>query len=113
MRTFGEQLRELRLQKGLTLRELCRRANISPSFLSDIELGRRHPSERTSKSISKALETSSASLKSHDPRPVIKEVKRRILSDPKMGVALGRLLESDISPEELIRFVDTKEVRVV
>lgn len=39
--TLGEAIRYLRLQRGLSLRELARRVGISAPFLSDIERGRR------------------------------------------------------------------------
>lgn len=37
----GTLLREMRLKKGWSLREVARRNNISPSYLSDIEQNRR------------------------------------------------------------------------
>jgi len=40
----GLKLRTLRMNAGLGLRELARRAGISPSFLSEIEHGTRFPS---------------------------------------------------------------------
>ena len=42
---FGAQLRAARKAAGFGLRELARRVGISPPFLSDIELGRRLPSD--------------------------------------------------------------------
>ena len=45
MKTFGEQIRELREKKDLSVRELAKRIKVTPPFLSDVELGRRHPSE--------------------------------------------------------------------
>lgn len=44
MTIIGEKLKELRLQKNLTLRELGKLTNISHSFLADIESGRSVPS---------------------------------------------------------------------
>jgi transcriptional regulator with XRE-family HTH domain len=41
MTTFGEKVRELRLQKKMTLRQLAREVGLSQPFLSDIEHGRR------------------------------------------------------------------------
>ena len=42
--SLGPRLRELRKQRGLTLRELAGRAGVSASLLSDIERGRVNPS---------------------------------------------------------------------
>jgi len=38
-KTFGTLVRQLRLQKGYSLRELARRVDLSPNFLSKMELG--------------------------------------------------------------------------
>ena len=38
------RLRERRLALGLALREVARRVAIAPSYLTDLELGRRQPS---------------------------------------------------------------------
>ena len=37
----GEHIRSYRISRGLGLRELARHAEVSPSFLSDIERGNR------------------------------------------------------------------------
>ncbi len=44
---LGENLRRTRLDRGLSLRELARRLEVSPSLLSQIETGRIQPSVRT------------------------------------------------------------------
>jgi transcriptional regulator with XRE-family HTH domain len=43
MRAFGEKLRELRVARGLSPRELAGRCRISPSTISKTELGRGEP----------------------------------------------------------------------
>ena len=44
---LGENLRRTRLERGITLRGLARRLEVSPSLLSQIETGRIQPSVRT------------------------------------------------------------------
>ena len=44
---LGENLRRTRLDRGLSLRALARRLEVSPSLLSQIETGRIQPSVRT------------------------------------------------------------------
>ncbi|HZW81039.1 MAG TPA: MerR family transcriptional regulator, partial [Candidatus Deferrimicrobiaceae bacterium] len=44
---LGDKLRRLRKKKGLTVTEAARRAQISPGFLSAIELSRANPSVAT------------------------------------------------------------------
>ena len=45
--SLGERLRETRAQRGLSLREMARRLEVSPSLLSQIETGKIQPSVRT------------------------------------------------------------------
>jgi transcriptional regulator with XRE-family HTH domain len=45
--TLGPRLRAIRLRRGLSLRELARRLDLSPSSISQIETGKMQPSVRT------------------------------------------------------------------
>ena len=51
----GKRLRQIRTLRGLSLRELARRAKVSAAYMSDIELGRRQPAEATRFRIEQAL----------------------------------------------------------
>jgi transcriptional regulator with XRE-family HTH domain len=42
--TFGSNVRELRIQAGLTQLELAHEAGLDLSYISDLELGKRNPS---------------------------------------------------------------------
>lgn len=44
---MGRRLREVRLERGISLRELARRLELSPSAVSKIETGKMQPSVRT------------------------------------------------------------------
>ena len=44
---MGRRLREIRLERGISLRELARRLELSPSAVSKIETGKMQPSVRT------------------------------------------------------------------
>jgi transcriptional regulator with XRE-family HTH domain len=112
MKSLGERIRELRDQKDLSLRELCKKAgDISPAFLSDIELGRRHPSDEVLRDIARVLGTNFEELKEHDNRPAVEEIRRRALNDPKMGFAFRRLLDENVSPEDLLKLANQKAKR--
>ncbi len=52
---IGKRIREKRKKKGMKQYELAKEANISNTYLSDIEIGRTNPSIRTLIKISKAL----------------------------------------------------------
>ena len=53
--TFGDLVRDARVAAELSLRELARRIEATPSYLSDIENNRRVPSEDVLRRIAKAL----------------------------------------------------------
>jgi transcriptional regulator with XRE-family HTH domain len=111
MKSLGERIRELRDEKDLSLRELCKKAGISPAFLSDIELSRRYPSAQVLRAIAKALGTTFDELKQHDTRPAVEEIKRRVLEDPKLGFAFRRFLDENVSSEELLKLANDKAKR--
>ena len=46
-RALGPRLRAIRLERGIGLRELARRLELSPSSISQIETGKMQPSVRT------------------------------------------------------------------
>lgn len=52
------RIKELRIQKGLTRKELARRAGVSESWLKHIENGQNLPSIRTLARIAEVLEVS-------------------------------------------------------
>ncbi len=54
---LGQSIRSVREQRGLSLRELARRVDVSPSFISQIELGKANPSVGTLYSIVSVLGT--------------------------------------------------------
>ena len=53
--SLGDTIRKLRLSAGLTLREMARRVGISASHQSDIEHGRRMPSDGVLRKIADQL----------------------------------------------------------
>src|SRR5438876_1134227 len=105
MKTLGERIRELREQHDLSVRELAKKVKVSAPFLSDVELGRRHPSGDVLKTIASALGTTLDELKKHDARPPLRELKRIAASNPAMGFALRKVVDEDVSPEELLEFL--------
>ncbi|MCW2818620.1 MAG: putative Transcriptional regulator [Marmoricola sp.] len=58
MDSLGARLRDIRLKAGLSLRELARQAEVSPSFISQIENGKSQPSVATLYAFSQLLEVS-------------------------------------------------------
>lgn len=110
-KTLGERIRELREAQDWSLREFAKRLEISPAFLSDIELGRRHPSERVLMDIAKLLNATPEELKALDARPTVKEFKRLVDKNPAFGFAFRKVIDKEISPEELVALVENKGKR--
>jgi transcriptional regulator with XRE-family HTH domain len=52
---LGSRLKEIRLKTGLSLREIARQLNVSPSFVSQIENGKSQPSVATLYALAKLL----------------------------------------------------------
>ncbi len=111
-KTLGEVIRQKREDADLSLRELARRLEISAPFLSDVELGRRYPSDDVLSKLAKFLNTSLDDLKKYDTRESIGSLKRLIEDDPSWGFAFRTMAEKanqgKISPEELLRKIKEK-----
>jgi transcriptional regulator with XRE-family HTH domain len=56
MESIGARLKNIRKKRGLTLRALGKAANVSHSFIADIESGRSNPSLDTLEALAKALD---------------------------------------------------------
>ena len=108
---LGTHLRELRERKDISLRELAKNIGCSPAFLSDVELGRRFPTDEMFARIAKALGTSVTALKEHDTRPPVEDIRKRTQSDPQYAYLLRRVLESGKSSKELLDIVEEIERR--
>lgn len=60
--SLGEKIRKIRLEKNLKQIEVAKRADISNSYLSDIEVERTQPSLKTLRKIASVLETDCSEL---------------------------------------------------
>jgi len=101
MKTLGDRIRELREALDLSLRELARMVDVSAAFLSDVELGRRFPSDELLARIAKKLKTTFEDLKSYDSRAPVSEIKRRATTSPAFGFMMRRVVEEGVDAEEL------------
>ena len=105
MKTLGEHIRELREERDLSLRELATRIGVSAAFMSDVELGRRHPSDKHMAAVVEALGTSLEDLRQFDTRPPLREFRRATLSNPEYGFAFRQVLDKRISSTDLLEFI--------
>jgi transcriptional regulator with XRE-family HTH domain len=108
MKTFGERIRELREARDWSVRELARKLKISAPFLSDVELGRRHPSDDVLERIASVLGTTAADLNKYDLRPPMQELKRMAAKDPAIGFALRKIVDEEIDSDELLDFIERR-----
>src|SRR2546423_11126202 len=98
VKTLGERIRELREKEDLSLREFAKQlGGLSAAFLSDIELGRRHPSDKVLAEMAKVLGTSLEDLRTYDLRPLVEDLKRLASSNPKYGLAFRRYIDARLS----------------
>ncbi|MCL5883786.1 MAG: helix-turn-helix domain-containing protein [Deltaproteobacteria bacterium] len=112
MKTLGQRIRELRGANDLSLREFAKKlGDLSAAFLSDVELGRRFPSDSVIAKMASVLGVSEEDLRSHDTRPPMDELRRLSSSDPMYGMALRKLVESRIGAKELIELLENSEHR--
>jgi transcriptional regulator with XRE-family HTH domain len=99
MKLLGLNLKRLREQKGLSLREVGRRVDITPSFLSQIENGKTNPSISTLKAIADVLNTTIASLMGEEIKEgggyVVRESERKSLENIGQGIKINLLTSPD------------------
>ena len=104
--SLGQRIHELRDKADLSLRKLANQIGISGPFLSDIELGRRFPSEEILAKLANALDVSPDELKQYDTRAPIADLKRLMDSDPKLGFAFRTVVEKvkngELTAEDII-----------
>jgi transcriptional regulator with XRE-family HTH domain len=93
-KNLGELIRDLRETAKLSLRALARSVDVSAPFLSDVELGRRYPSDEVLGKVANALKVSVEQLKQHDHREAVSELKKLIAGNPSLGFAFRTALEN-------------------
>ena len=105
--TLGARIRSLREARKCSLRALARSVEMSPSFLCEIESGRRYPSCDLLERIARELGVTSVSLRKLDRRGEIGGLKALIESDPAWGTAFSLIAkgarDGRLTPSGLIR----------
>ena len=111
---LGTRIRELRLDRDISLRQLAARVEISPPFLSDIELGRRHPSKKVLARIAAEIGVSVEHLSQYDARPSVSELKRLAETDGEWSLALRtaaqQIKAGDLTAEHLLEKLGAAEL---
>ena len=105
MKTLGERIRELRENRDLSLRELASRIAVSAAFMSDVELGRRYPSDKHMLEIAAALGATLEDLRQFDTRPPLREFRRATQSDPEFGFAFRQMIDRQVGSRDILEFL--------
>jgi len=109
MEGIGPFIRRRRDELDLSLRELAKKLDCSPAFISDVELGRRYPSDKVLVEIARILKVKVEDLRKIDVRPPIDEIKRVTHDDPTFALAFRTVIDKNISADDLLEFVRKKE----
>ena len=72
---LGSRLKEIRVKTGLSLREIARQLNVSPSFVSQIENGKSQPSVSTLYAMAKLLSVPVDVLFQSSGEPIVESKK--------------------------------------
>ena len=102
-------MRRRREELDLSLRELAKQLDCSPAFISDIELGRRYPSDKVLSDIARVLKTKVEELRALDVRAPIDDIKRITQNDPTFALAFRTVIDKKITADELLDFIKKKE----
>ena len=77
--------------------------------MSDVELGRRHPSDKHMHAVAQTLGTSMDDLKEFDTRPPVREFRRATLANPEYGFAFRQIIDREISSKEILAFIKQRD----
>jgi transcriptional regulator with XRE-family HTH domain len=91
---IGEVLRDFRLQKGRTLRQVAGRASVALGYLSEVERGQKEASSEILASVAEALDVPIST--------VMREVSDRL------SVLEGIQTFPDVVPDDLVAEVDAE-----
>lgn len=109
-KSLGEFIRAKRDEADLSLRELARRLEITPPYLSDIELGKRYPSEPLMIKLAEFFRISVDALKLFDHRESLSDLKRMLEQNANLNVAFRTAIEEvkdgTLSPEQLAKRIN-------
>ncbi len=105
-KSCGGVIREARVASGWSLRELAKRIDITPSYLSDIENDRRVPAEEILRALSTELELDFNDLMARSGR-LGSDAVRYMSRMPAAGVLFRRLSEENVPQDVLEKLSET------
>lgn len=107
-KTFGDVLREARVELGFGLREFAKKLGKTPSYLSDIENDRRVPAEEVIADLARLLDLDFDDLMARAGR-LGKGAVRYMQRNPEAGVLFRRISKAGFDKDELAKLLQRAE----
>ena len=112
---FGEFIKQKRIEKGLNLRRLAELIDIAPSYLSDIEKGKRNsPSSDKMEKLVEILELTENEVSimndlAAEPRTntVAPDISEYVMQNDSVRVALRKAQELNLGDKEWMKIIET------
>lgn len=93
----------------MSLRKLAIILGLSAPFISDIELGRRYPSESVMEKMAAVFGIPVERLRVADPRVPVQELRKLVSENPAYGIVLRKLVDGKIAPEDILSLSQDKK----
>lgn len=108
---LGDVLRDVRLQKGRTLRQVAGRASVALGYLSEVERGHKEASSEILASVADALDTPISAIMREvsDRLAMVEEIEVAALGRSRMLPEVGPI--PDVVPPELMSRFDSDLLR--
>ena len=100
--TFGERIRELRVEKGMAQRDLAKSVDIDFTYLSKIENGKvPPPSDEVIHKLANRLEVNAEELLSLAAKVDAKELREAVAQNPRVGVLFRKLQSRKLTKDQV------------
>ena len=111
--TFGEFVKDKRQKLGITLRAFADALHIAPSYMSDIEKGKRNaPTQDILENMSQILKLNDEDkntlfdLAANSKNEIAQDLTTYVSENPKVRVALRRAKELNLGDDDWLRIID-------
>lgn len=104
-KTLGELIRHARTTLDITLRELARRLDVTPSYVSDIENDRRVPSEEVLIRIAAALELDADDLVARSGR-LASDAEKYMRQTPAATTLFRKVTQQRLNEQQIAALME-------
>jgi transcriptional regulator with XRE-family HTH domain len=91
--SFAEKFRGMRMESCMSLRQMARASGTSPTFLTDIEHGRRLPSKEVLIKLAECMRRPASELLKCDPRENLDRIVAKVNEHPEIGQMIADLCD--------------------